>query len=161
MQLTCSDSKQPGLSERRQLLELYMTRAIMEGIAAKMTSLHRTSVKRQKSVYSVDYQTLLIIGCISAPSEVYVSFATLFSVHYSYKSRSVGSRVHYNGGSATSSNLFCTQRMSQTEYGQRTGHAIKKRNWLNAVTGLSWQTSQRLISKASLDLWKRHSHRAH
>ena len=127
------------------MLELYMTRAIMERIPAKMTSLRRTIVLQRKTVCSVVYQTLLITGCIIAPSDVYESFPTVSSVHYTYKLRSFDSRVHYTGGSATSSNLFCTQRMSRTEYRQR--NAIKKFNWLNAVTSNSWQTSHRLISK--------------
>ena len=69
----------------------------MNEIGAKMTISRRTSVKRQKSVYCVACQTVLITGGISAPLKAPELFGTPFSVTYSCKSRSVGSRDRCTG----------------------------------------------------------------
>ena len=136
MQLNFWDLGLPGRRERRQLPEFYTVRVIMEGIAAKITSLHLNNVWRQRSVCSVAYPTLLITGCTNAPSEAYELFKTPCSTRCSLRSLSVDSWVHYTDCSAMFSSPFFIHRMSRTESVQRTGHAIKGCNWQNAVTNL-------------------------
>ena len=69
----------------------------MEGIVAKMTNSRRTRIKQQKSANSVACHTLLITGSIKAPIVDSEKKVTPYSVPYSGKSRSVGSKDRRTG----------------------------------------------------------------